>query len=402
MSTCIQTKSYMKSFSIGSLTVPVSVNVSRFEGQSGVDEYHLVVLPTEYESFDTQLEWVSLAYREALDSLGLDTQTAVLRRFFCSDLSNQKAALEARPFSNPRNADQPCAISWAGQAPVPPAEVALWAYHVSDPNGELDKIQDGASLTLTRGDISHHWTTGINCLTGNTSYDQTRGIFKEYDAFLRARGLSLADNVIRTWLFVQDIDANYQGLVIARREFFAERGLTPDTHFIASSGIEGRHADVAAKVSMDAYAISGVRSEQIEFLAALDHLSPTHFYGVTFERGTSVAYRDRKHVIISGTASIDHRGNILYPGDVSRQLDRTIENIEALLKQAGAALEDMCAFIAYVRDPSDQAIARQQMRDRFGDVPLEVFVAPVCRPGWLIEVEGNAIVAASNPALPDF
>jgi enamine deaminase RidA (YjgF/YER057c/UK114 family) len=378
------------------------VNISRFQGQSGVDEYHLIVCPTAYGSFDTQLEWVSRAYRQALDSVGLDMQTAVLRRFFCSDLFNQTAALEARPFSNPCHADNPCAVSWAGQPPIPPAKVALWAYHVCDPNRELDKIQEGATLTLNRGDISHHWTTGINCVTGNTSYDQTRGIFKEYDAFLRARGLSLTDNVIRTWLFVQDIDANYQGLVVARREFFAECGLTPDTHFIASSGIEGRHAEFAAKVSMDAYAISGIRLEQIEFLAALDHLSPTHFYGVTFERGTSVAYRDRKHVIISGTASIDHRGNILYPGDVSRQLDRTIENMEALLKQAGAALEDMCVFIVYVRDPSDYAIARQQMRERFGDAPLQVVVAPVCRPGWLIEVEGNAIVASSNPGLPDF
>ena len=39
---------------------------------------------------------------------------------------------------------------------------------------------------------------------------------------------------------------------------------------------------------MDAYAIGGVESAQIEFLAAPDHLSPTHTYGVTFERGTSV------------------------------------------------------------------------------------------------------------------
>ncbi|MBI4557536.1 MAG: translation initiation inhibitor [Candidatus Hydrogenedentes bacterium] len=379
-----------------------SVNVSRFRGPSGVSEFHFVVRPTEYGAIQIQLEWLLHAYREALDSFGLDMQTAVLRRFFCSDLSNQVSALEACPFSNPRNAAEPCAVSWVCQPPFPPAKVALWAYHVSDPEVELDKTQEGASLTFRRETLVHHWTTGVTCPTGNSSYEQTRGILEQYNAFLHTRNLSLADNVLRTWFYVQDVDANYQGFVAARREFFAERGLTPDTHFIASSGIESLSTNTAAKVSMDAHAVSGVKREQLRYLAALDHLSPTHIYGVTFERGTSVAYQDRKQVILSGTASVDREGKILYPGEVLRQLDRTLENVEALLEQAGATVKDMCVFIVYVRDPSDRALVYQQMRERFGEMPIEVVAARVCRPGWLVEVEGKAIIPAANPELPPF
>jgi enamine deaminase RidA (YjgF/YER057c/UK114 family) len=382
--------------------LPASVSVSHFQGRSGVDEYHLIVRPLDHGSIDAHLGLVSSAYRNALDALGLDPRTAVLRRFFCSDLPNQVAALEAHPFSNPCNTAQPCAVSWAGQPPIPPVKVALWAYHISDPAGALDATQDDTSLTVRRGELSHYWTTGITYPSADTPYDQTRGAFEKYEAFLRSRRLSLADHVIRTWLFVQDIDANYRGMAAARREFFAERGLTPDTHFIASTGVGGVCADLAAKVTMDAYAISGLRPQQIEFLAAPQYLSPTHIYGVTFERGVSVAYQDRKHIIISGTASIDRDGKILHPGDVSRQLDRTLENVEALLAQAGAAFEDVCAFIVYVRDPSDFVLAWREMRQRFGDAPMEVIVAPVCRPGWLVEVECEAIVSASNPQLPPF
>jgi enamine deaminase RidA (YjgF/YER057c/UK114 family) len=380
----------------------VSVNVSRFRGPSGVNEYHLVVQPTEYGSIDAQLEWVACGYRSTLESMGLSPRTAILRRFFCSDVHNQAGALEACPILRCGQIADPCAVSWVGQPPGPPAKAILWAYHVNDPGGELEKNLQGTHLALRRGELSHHWTTGITCTTGRSSYDQTRGIFERYNTLLREQGMTLADHVLRTWLFVRDIDANYQGLVAARREFFAEHGLTADTHFIASSGIGGSNADPAAIVTLDACAISGVQPEQIRFLAAPDHLSPTYVYGVTFERGTSVAYRDRKHVIISGTASIDHQGKILYPGDVSRQLDRTLENIEALLKHAGATLNDMSAFIVYIRDPSDCATARQQMRDRFGQAPIAVLVAPVCRPGWLIEVEGTAVVSESNPELPPF
>jgi len=378
------------------------VRISRFAGAGGVAEYHLMVRPTASGGIADQLECVYGAYRSALDFLGLGMNTAVLRRFFCSDLVNQAAALEARPFSNPRNPEGPCAVSWVCQPPMPPAKTSLWAYHVSDPGREPDKVLEGASLTLRRDGISHHWTTGVTCPGAETSYEQTRRILEEYDAFLRARGLTLADNVLRTWFFVQNVDANYQGLVAARREFFAARGLTPQTHFIASTGVQGGHADVAAKVALDAYAISGVKAEQVEHLAALDHLSPTHIYGVTFERATSVAWRDRKHVILSGTASIDRNGKILHPGDVSRQLDRTLENVGALLEKGGATFGDMGMFLVYVRDPGDYALARRKMRERFGDAPFEVAVAPVCRPGWLIEVEGLATVPANNPQLPAF
>lgn len=403
----IQAHPYMTFDSFDCGPLPAAVSVSRFQGatahrRGGVEEFHLMVRPTQYASIEAQLESISEAYRSALSSIGLGPGTCVLRRFFCSDLPNQAAALESHPFANPHDQDEPCAVSWAGQAPPPPAKVALWAYHVDEPGVELTKIRQGASLSLKRGELTHIWTTGVTCPDRETSYGQTEGIFEKYEGCLQVRGLRLDQHVIRTWFFVRDVDANYQGLAAARRDVFATRGLTPDTHFIASTGIEGRSADFAATVTMDAYAISGVRPEQIRFLSAPEHLSPTHIYGVTFERGVSVAYRDRKHVIISGTASIDSAGSIVHPGDVLGQLDRTMENVEALLRQADATFEDVCVLIAYVRDPSDLGVAQQAMSERFGEAPIQVVVAPVCRPGWLIEVECQAIIPISNPALPAF
>lgn len=382
--------------------IPAGVSISRFQGQSGVEEYHLMVCPTEYGSIATQLEWVFSAYQCALGSVGLELGTCVFRRFFCSDLSNQASLLEGHPFANPDDPDEPCAVSWVCQPPAPPAKVVLWAYHVNDSSGALDKGKHGSSLSVTRGSLTHLWTTGAICTDVDTSYGQTQGILDGYERSLQSANLRLADHVIRTWFFVRDVDTNYKGLVEARREIFAARGLTPDTHFIASTGIEGSAADVASKVMMDAYAISGVLPDQIQFLSAPDHLSPTHIYGVTFERGVSVAYRDRKQIMISGTASIDSDGRIVHPGDVLRQIDRTLENLEALLQEAGSTFRDVCMFIVYVRDLSDLGVAQRVMAQRFGDIPLAVVVAPVCRPGWLIEIECQAIVPAANPSLPAF
>ena len=392
----------MEYLSIDDVTQRASVGVSRFTGASGVQEYHVIVRPDEYADIETQLGWMQETYQTAIDVLGIGRGTAVFRRFLLSDIVNQQDALRAHAFSNPQAPDEPCAISWVGQPPAPPARAAMWAYHVSDPNAPIVKSLDASSLTLSRGPLSHHWSTRLASTDAEDSYTQTQAILSDYEHRLQSWDCTVHDNLIRTWLFVQNVDANYKGLVTARREFFTERGLTADTHYIASTGIEGTHSDVAAKVLFDAYAIAGVQPEQIEFISALDHLSHTHVYGVTFERATSISYRDRKHVLISGTASIDKEGQIVHPGDVSRQLDRTLENVEALLSQAGATLSDMCHFIVYVRDHTDCEMARRRMRERFATAPIEVVVAPVCRPGWLIEVEGMAVIAADNPNLPEF
>jgi enamine deaminase RidA (YjgF/YER057c/UK114 family) len=392
----------MKCHSFNSETLPATVSISRFRSPAGTEEYHLIIRPTEHDSIDVQLDWLLRAYQDALDSIGLNIDTAVFRRFFCSDLVNQAAALEARPLSNPQNQDEACAVSWVCQPPLLPAKVSLWAYHISDPDGKLIKEKQNASLKLSRGELSHYWTTGLTYPAGDTPYSQTRNILEKYDAFLRSQEMNPADNLIRTWFFVQNIDANYGGLVKARKEFFAEHGLTPETHFVASTGIEGTSANPNAKILLDAYSIKGVQREQIKFLSALDHLSPTQLYGVTFERGTSITYRDRKHIFISGTASIDRNGKILHEGNLSGQIERTVENVEALLKPAGATLKDMCVLLAYVRDPEDQAVVSRQIREIFGDIPMETIVAPVCRPGWLVEIEGMAIIPASAPQLPAF
>ena len=107
----------------------------------------------------------------------------------------------------------------------------------------------------------------------------------DYILHLIEWGVHLAENFIRTCFFVQNIDVNYAGVVKARNEVFVTQGLTPQTHYIASTGISGRHADAGVLVQMDTYAVLGLCREQIHYLYARDYLNPTYEYGVSFERG---------------------------------------------------------------------------------------------------------------------
>jgi enamine deaminase RidA (YjgF/YER057c/UK114 family) len=381
---------------------PPRVRVSRFHASSGVREFHLTISPAAYADFPSQLAQLEQAYFTALADHGLDPSTALLRRFFCSDLANQSALLDSRPFSRVGNPDTPCAISRICMPPMPPAKVALWAYHVSDPTGPLIKHLEENTLIWSRGQLSHLWTTGLSNSKLPSSHAQTSATLARYSSLLQSRGLSWSANVLRTWLFVRDIEANYDGVVKARREIFQRHNLTPQTHFIASTGIQGSATDPATLLTMDAYALAGAQKQQISFLAAPDHLTPACLYGVTFERGTAVDYQDRRHILISGTASIDPSGAIVHPGSVLKQLNRAIENVAALLHAAGATLADMNILIAYVRDPADQRIVAKHLRTRLNSIPFEVFVAPICRPGWLVEIEAMAAVPVNRLELPKF
>jgi enamine deaminase RidA (YjgF/YER057c/UK114 family) len=202
-------------------------------------------------------------------------------------------------------------------------------------------------------------------------------------------------------VYVQNIDVNYYDVTQARKTFFTAQGLTEQTHYIASTGIEGRTAYPEIFVLLDAYAVGGLQKGQQRYLYALSHFCPTYKYGVTFERGVVVEYGDRSHIFISGTASIDNKGDVVHPGDVENQTYHMLDNIAALLEEAGSGFDDICCLIVYLRDIADYPVVNNIFEKRFKTIPKVLTWAPVCRPGWLVEAECIAIKKNNNSAYAD-
>ena len=94
--------------------------------------------------------------------------------------------------------------------------------------------------------------------------------------------------------------------------------------------------------------------------------------------------------VVSGTAGMGERGEWLFPGDVQTQAGRLFLNIEKLLENGGMTLKDLRCLIVYLRDVSDALPVSRYLHLRFRGLPCVVTEARVCRPEWLIEVEGVA------------
>ena len=361
-----------------------------FDNGTEVKEYHAMIHVSQQGlTYAQQLEAVMNAYHGLLDQFP-DTQ-AVFKRYFLSDAANQSDDIVVADMTD-------CAKSIIQQAPLDGTKIALWVYLMSNVQTGMTK---SGLYEVRHGDFRHLYNASAHNLAANSEY-QMRLLFNEYIMQLAEEGCTLSDNCIRTWLFVNDIDLNYGGVVRARNQVFFTQGLTVHTHFIASTGIGGRQGDPNVLSQMDNYAIAGIKPEQIHYLYAPTHLNRTSDYGVSFERGTYIDYADRRHVFISGTASINNKGEILFPKDVEKQTRRMWENVEALLKEADCSYDDVSEMIVYLRDVADYELVRSLFEERFPDKPYVIVHAPVCRPGWLVEMECMAVKANNNPELPTF
>ena len=298
----------------------------------------------------------------------LEGRKPVFLRFFVSDAQNQAAALQAALDGWTAASGCSPAVSVVEQPPLDGSRITVLAQTAAEEPAVLFH-----SLRLTEEEA-----------TGRDSYAQSRLLFDKYLDIIRPLGLELKTHCVRTWIFVRDIDANYAGLVKARNDVFAEEGLSFDTHYIASTGIGGATEGRSAVVAIDFLTRPGLREEDKTYLKALSHLSPTHDYGVAFERGVRLS---DGRIFISGTASIDARGHVLHEGDVLAQTDRLLENISELLREGGSTLAAVPYFIIYLRDISDYAVVDAYMQERFPGVPRVLLEARVCRPAWLIEME---------------
>ena len=360
---------------------------TEFIGAGGVSEYHVMISATDVmASYQQQLDAVLDAYQHLLTT-DLKGATAVFKRYFLSDAANQADDVIASDVSD-------CAKSIIEQAPLNGTKIALWAYLMTSVS---TRQTESGLYEAAHGSYRHLWNGSAYNLAANSEH-QMRLLFNEYVMQLAHEECTLAENCIRTWLFVNDIDLNYGGVVRARNQVFFTQGLTPNTHFIASTGIGGRQQDANVLAQMDNYAVKGISREQVHHLYASTHLNRTSDYGVSFERGTYVDYGDRRHVFISGTASIDNKGRIVHPKDVVKQTHRMWENVEALLNEACCSYDDVVEMVVYLRDPSDYAVVSKLYAERFPDKPYVIVLAPVCRPGWLVEMECMAVKAQQNDA----
>ena len=332
------------------------------------DQMHCIITPSAGLKFKDQVAAACEATGHLAEYFRM---VPIFKRYFLSDIANQAALLPQ---------EEQCAVSVIQQPALCGSKVVVWI--VMERDADFTLQADGV-WTDSKGRIIQ----GDSAVSGSDSAEETRAYLNRFSEALKVRGGNLADHCLRTWFMVHDVDRNYAGVVRGRNEVFAAEGLKE--HFIASTGIGGSPA--GSLVAFNAVADLSVKPEQVTFIKGATHLNPTIEYGVAFERATAVDYPDFRKVYVSGTASIDNKGQVVAVGDIERQTERMIENIEVLLREAECELTDVMHLLVYLRDIADYEAVDAIFEYRVPGVPRVLLLAPVCRPQWLVETECIAI-----------
>lgn len=98
---------------------------------------------------------------------------------------------------------------------------------------------------------------------------------------------------------------------------------------------------------------------------------------------------------ISGQVAQGPDGKTVGVGDIVKQTERTLENLKAIVEQAGGSMKDVCRIVIYLLKREDLAKVIEVRRRNFSEpypAVSAIIVAGLANPEWLIEIEATAAI----------
>jgi enamine deaminase RidA (YjgF/YER057c/UK114 family) len=228
-----------------------------------------------------------------------------------------------------------------------------------------------------------------SCATG-----QAERMFANASALLKSGGFSFSQ-VVRTWIYMARLLDWYGEFNRVRTGYFKREGFgweKGETAFPASTGIQGRC--FSDECFMDVLALdSGAKAATVHSICRTSRQSQAFSYGSAFSRGASIAIEGRQTVFVSGTASINARGDSVYIGDAEAQSVGTLSNIAGLLEDHGGGLENIAMATVFCKNvEACEAFRRITRLLQLPAFPAVFVIADVCRHELLVEIEAVAVI----------
>jgi enamine deaminase RidA (YjgF/YER057c/UK114 family) len=259
--------------------------------------------------------------------------------------------------------------------------------------GDVELIEDGGRVvasTFEDSDARYCYLGDMRAEdTSETRPDQAKRTFDLMEASLDKAGMDFS-NVIRTWIYLEDLLDWYDPFNVVRTDFFEERGVF-DRLVPASTGISGANPYGAAMMA-SALAVAP-KSGQFTVTAVNSPLQcPAPAYGSSFSRGVEFGTPACRRLSVSGTASIAPEGQTAHLDDISAQIKLTFEVVEAILDSRHMDWGNVAKAMAYLKEARyitafDDYCAANDVEK----IPFVITENHVCRHDLLFEMELDAV-----------
>lgn len=238
------------------------------------------------------------------------------------------------------------------------------------------------------GSDSEVWLSGEDLLFGSVVADGSKPIEETSRELYRGVIADVRDAgypyFVRMWNYVGGINERdggrerYQLFCAGRHDAFVAAGYHHDVDLPAASavGMAGRGLITYFLAARE----PGVQVENPRQVAAYNYPPQYGPKSPSFSRAT--VWNDT--VFVSGTSSVVGHASV-HQGDVLKQLEETLRNIEAVLSQTGRTLANVVSAKTYLRDAADYDLVSARLADVFEEnLYLE---ADICRSDLAIEIE---------------
>lgn len=292
------------------------------------------------------------------------------------------------------------ALTCLGQPPCRPGvdvELQIYAIIPISPDAvRVDTLRSSCEhVSVKLVEIGRARHLFISNVTGQALNGDPDGFRQQSDRMFRIASEALAEhgasfaNVLRTWIYLVDIGADYAELNSSRNMFFAEEKVK---RLPASTAIGSLAHPASAKCVLDVYALLNPELATIEVMTT-PTLNEASQYGSAFSRGMKMTMSESTYLFVSGTASMDEKGETVHQGNSRAQLERMLLNVEELLRAQGGTWSDLTHAVTYLRS-ADLLELYEELCDQRGiaDVPHTIVRAEVCRPDLLSEMEAVAVI----------
>jgi len=312
-------------------------------------------------------------------------------------------------------------FSILAESPEKPNLVIIEAGFV---NAENIKVEYGhANLLrfckLSTSGYSEFWFAGITGdLKENTLYDSAKSAFRQLLTTFMELELGF-NQIVRQWNYVEQIFGieqidhqkrqNYQLFNEARGEYYSRYRTAPDFPSATGIGVDFNG------VTIECMAVAGDAKLKIVAINNPQQLN-SYKYGQNVLKGEPLKNRTSNQppqferaklmtnglfskVFISGTASIVGQETIGL-NDVEEQTRVTIENIELLTSESNlklhcpelAVIPDKYVYVrVYVKNEEDIPSVKAICRQHFGEIPMTIVKADICRAELLVEIEAEKV-----------
>ncbi|OHE89072.1 MAG: hypothetical protein A3G75_10760, partial [Verrucomicrobia bacterium RIFCSPLOWO2_12_FULL_64_8] len=291
--------------------------------------------------------------------------------------------------------------------------VQIWGVKLDDPAAAsvttVDCPRVGKGRLWTQGNFRYLHVPAVRGTTaeGTLAPDaesQAERMFLNAQSAMTLHGFSYS-SVVRTWIYIRRLLDWYAKFNQVRSRIYGQKdffGQADDVAFPASTGIQCGDGD--AECVMDVLVLDAVETGSVRPMPLLtsSYQGRAFSYGSAFSRAMVLGTDRGQTIHISGTASVNGAGESVYRDDREMQSLRTLLSVSALLKNQGAALDNICSATLFCKDKETyEAYLSVTRLLGIPSFPTIFVLAGVCRHDLLIEMEAVGICQGAPSRLDD-